>query len=703
MKKILLLFMSTMGTGILCNSQDLITEDFNSMTTGNFATAPISYATSTSSQNGWSIISYLATPNDSYFQIENSGTNRFAITGSPTATGSPQTGNNYAQKMINWVSRTVGNDVAYAECTFNTGTSSTSKNEFYFAIYNASRSKCLGGFVYVRDTKVLKSLAYDSTDASNYGNYLYSSISTGNTSLILQDETDYYLRVAYDINTSKTYWYVSLQSTQGVALCNASHQNSSILTDASLLVTAAKSGTANASASTAYFDNILIQARPCYKYTTQAVSDFSYVSGMHCIGSSNLTANQVVSSSTGIFTSTPSGLLINQGTGVIDMANSAPGDYIIEFVTNNSNTCSDSTSASISLTSSVTPTFNIPDLICTGSTAPVLSTTSNNTITGTWSPATVSNATSGTYVFTPNSGQCVYSVTKAINVVSSPVTPLFSISTVICDGESSPILPTTSNNSVTGSWLPATVSNSVSGTYTFSPNSGNCATSTDLSIVIAAIETPEFTIASSICAESTAPILLTTSDNGVSGTWLPANVSNIATATYTFTPSSDECASSVSTTITVTSNVTPVFSVTESICQDAIPPVLTETSDNSISGTWLPENVSNTSTGTYIFTPTIGICANSASITVTVEDCANVEEKEAVSYSISPNPASESFTVTFPSIIENGTIYFFTSDGKLVEKRNYNHSSMEKFDIQTLQSGVYFFQIDEHIEKVIIN
>lgn len=63
-----------------------------------------------------------------------------------------------------------------------------------------------------------------------------------------------------------------------------------------------------------------------------------------------------------------------------------------------------------------TPVFNsVPD-ICQGDPAPVLPATSNNGITGTWSPAFVSNTASGTYTFTPNSGQCANSTTLVVNV-----------------------------------------------------------------------------------------------------------------------------------------------------------------------------------------------------------------------------------------------------------------------------------------------
>lgn len=56
------------------------------------------------------------------------------------------------------------------------------------------------------------------------------------------------------------------------------------------------------------------------------------------------------------------------------------------------------------LTSPVFPLFM--SYICPGDIAPVLPSISGDGITGTWNPAIVSTTLAGTYIFTPNSGQC---------------------------------------------------------------------------------------------------------------------------------------------------------------------------------------------------------------------------------------------------------------------------------------------------------
>jgi gliding motility-associated-like protein len=63
--------------------------------------------------------------------------------------------------------------------------------------------------------------------------------------------------------------------------------------------------------------------------------------------------------------------------------------------------------------------------ICSGNTPPNLDTTSPNGITGTWSPSSIDNTTSGGYVFTPDAPQCA--ATKTINVTVNPSNTLVTV------------------------------------------------------------------------------------------------------------------------------------------------------------------------------------------------------------------------------------------------------------------------------------
>jgi PKD repeat protein len=282
--------------------------------------------------------------------------------------------------------------------------------------------------------------------------------------------------------------------------------------------------------------------------------------------------------------------------------------------TPNSGQCGVSTTMTITVNAKTTPAFTAVSPICSGATLSSLPTTSNNSIAGTWSPA-LNNTATTTYTFTPNSGQCANTATMTITV-NTKTTPSFTAVSPICTGGSLNALSLTSNNSITGTWSPA-LNNSATTTYTFTPTVGQCANTTTLTITVnSSPATPTFTQVGAICSGATLSALPTTSNNSIVGTWSPA-LNNTATTTYTFTPNSGQCANTATMTITVNAKATPAFTAVAPICSGTTLTALPTTSNNSITGTWLPV-LDNTQTTTYTFTPTLGLCANTAALTITV-------------------------------------------------------------------------------------
>jgi hypothetical protein len=214
--------------------------------------------------------------------------------------------------------------------------------------------------------------------------------------------------------------------------------------------------------------------------------------------------------------------------------------------------CATTTTLTITVNPIVTTIFTTIAPICAGGNLSALPTTSNNGIVGTWSPA-INNTTTTTYMFTPTAGQCATTTTLTITV-NPNVTPTFTAVVPICSGGSVSALPTTSNNGITGTWSPA-LDNTVTTFYTFTPDAGQCAAPTTLSITVNSIVTPTFTAVAAICSGGSLSALPTTSNNGITGTWSPA-LDNTATTTYTFTPDAGQCATTTTLTITVNSNVT---------------------------------------------------------------------------------------------------------------------------------------------------
>ena len=225
--------------------------------------------------------------------------------------------------------------------------------------------------------------------------------------------------------------------------------------------------------------------------------------------------------------------------------------------------CAKPTKLTISVNSKTTPTFNAVAPICAGETIAALPTTSNNSISGKWTPA-VDNLKTTEYTFTPNLGLCA-NPAKLTITINPKVIPLFKAVAPICAGETIAVLPTISNNSISGKWNP-TLDNLKTTEYTFTPNIGQCANVTKLTITVNSKTTPIFNAVNSICAGETIAVLPTTSNNGIQGKWNPA-LDNLKTTEYTFTPNIGQCANSTKLTIRV--NPKPIPSLADGmICKD---------------------------------------------------------------------------------------------------------------------------------------
>ncbi len=130
----------------------------------------------------------------------------------------------------------------------------------------------------------------------------------------------------------------------------------------------------------------------------------------------NSTAPALAGTSTNGITGTWSPATISTATA---------GTTVYTFTPDNPAQCAIPTTLSVTIDSEITPTFTSVAAICDGDLLSPLPTTSNNGITGTWSPA-LNNTITTTYTFTPDAGQCAINETLTINVNPIPVTsPIF--------------------------------------------------------------------------------------------------------------------------------------------------------------------------------------------------------------------------------------------------------------------------------------
>ncbi len=305
------------------------------------------------------------------------------------------------------------------------------------------------------------------------------------------------------------------------------------------------------------------------------------------------------------------------GTVAITSNNATADQHIaLSYILGGTGSCSNglSLSATVIVSDNVTPAFVQVPPICVGDPLAPLPVTSTNGITGTWAPA-INNQATTTYTFTPTSSDCALTATMTINVNPVNTQATFTQVAAICSGESL-VLPSVSNNGIAGTWAPA-INNLATTTYTFTPTTlGACIPTTTMTVQVIPATVPQFTQVAAVCQGDVISPLPTVSENSIPGSWSPV-IDNSQTTTYTFTPQPGNCASSVQMTITVNPKIIPAFAQLAPICEGTPAPGLPTMSTNGINGVWSPA-FSNTATATYTFTPAVGECAFTTSMTVVV-------------------------------------------------------------------------------------
>ena len=275
-----------------------------------------------------------------------------------------------------------------------------------------------------------------------------------------------------------------------------------------------------------------------------------------------------------------------------------------------------------------TPLFNPIAPICAGENLSPLPIVSLNGISGSWSPA-LNNTATTTYTFTSDPSNCANTATLTITVNQATTTPNFDQVAAVCSGSTLQPLPTNSTNGVSGSWSPA-LNNLLTSTYTFTPNAGECALTTTMTITINSGIVPSFDPLGPYCIGASIPSLPTSSTNGISGTWSPA-INNSATTTYTFTPTlnTGECASTQTMSIIISAIITSTTS--EVLCESELP--------------FLWNGIYYNGAGIYsYYTQTAGGCDSTAILNL----------------SISPNPLT-SFIPSTNLFTESPQLVFFTN------------------------------------------
>ena len=308
----------------------------------------------------------------------------------------------------------------------------------------------------------------------------------------------------------------------------------------------------------------------------------------------------------------------------------------------------------------------------------------------------------------------------------------------ICPGQSC-TLRTGFNPLLSYQWYlnDVAISNATSSTYAAS-EAGNykvevtrtgAPSSVSDSITIQLYSVPMLTASAAfneLCADAAFPIALTGSPVGGSFSGTNVTDSNFDPyllpagdylVSYNYT-TSDGC-QAVPATTTITLNPLPIVTIEgldNSYCiySNGTIPTLTPTGGN-LSGPGLFENTfipANAGLGqhqlSYTYADSNG-CANTASITISVEECLSIEDASKLGIEILPNPFHGSFTVRFTEI-ENSihTLEVYSINGqklKSISIENSINNQQVEIDLSNQAPGIYFLHLKgsakQHVIKLV--
>ena len=307
------------------------------------------------------------------------------------------------------------------------------------------------------------------------------------------------------------------------------------------------------------------------------ITNFSYQTPV-CKSGTNPTPTPAIGFTTGGIYSESTGFLsINAVTGEIDLGATTAGTYTVKYsVAANSENCQTEGFSTFDVIINdllPAPVVTTPINYCSNASATALSATGLTGATLNWYGT---NETGGVASAVPNIpsttsiGSTTYYVSQSIGVceslrsaitvvINDLITPSFSgIPTLVCSNSNPSSLPSVSVNSIQGTWNPSSINTTVTTTYLFTPNSGQCATTTSVTVDVNSTIVPTFNPVGPICSGELLLPLPTTSTNNIIGIWSP-DIDNTITKIYTFTPNLGQCASSQTLTISV--NSTPEISV----------------------------------------------------------------------------------------------------------------------------------------------
>jgi gliding motility-associated-like protein len=430
-----------------------------------------------------------------------------------------------------------------------------------------------------------------------------------------------------------------------------------------------------------------------------------------CSGSNAPTLNAI----------SPNGISGTWNPSTIDNINTS--SYVF---TPNTNQCTVSQTITVNiLPSNTSLSFSGNTSICSGETTAISLTSTSTNVVYNWTATSTnvtgfSNGTGNTINQTLNyietaTGTVTYVVTPIVNgcegiseTIVVTVSPINTISLIFptiqlsyCINETASVLPTNSSNTspISGTWNPSNIDTSTLGVrvYIFTPQVNDCQNIQPYEISVAIYNglLPNFNDSISICEGTIPPILNDISPNEISGTWNPSTIDNINTASYVFTPNTNQCAVSQTITVNILEPTLSSISYTTSgpFSENQIVTILVLESGNYLyqldNGPLQQSNIfSNVSAGSHTIT------------VIDVNGCSAPISKEIfiIDYPkfFTPNGdgINDFWIISGLNLLKNPKVFIFDRYGKLIFQIKNNMGWDGTINGVNLPANDYWFTID---------
>nr|WP_294862137.1 T9SS type A sorting domain-containing protein [uncultured Fluviicola sp.] len=475
-----------------------------------------------------------------------------------------------------------------------------------------------------------------------------------------------------------------------------------------------------------------------YTYPTNSICDAS--------------PNQIPTTSVaGTFTATPAGLVFaNTSTGEIDVAGSTAGSYSVTYST--SGTCPATSNQTVVISGAPDATFtyaqgtycsnatNPSPVFGAGASAGTFSSTTGLVINASTGAINLASSNAGTYTVTNSiaaNGSCpadaqIFSVT----IATAPTAAVSGGGTQCGTGT----IPVTIALTGAGPWdvtysdgtttlnsngvvtSPLTINATANGTYTVSNVTMNGCSATGsgaATVVFNANPTVTFTPVGNLCDNGSAVTLVAspvggsfTGSAGVSGTTFDPSglTAGSITLTYNYTDANN-CSGTASSTFTLNAAPQATLGTFTDVCLQSAAFGLAGglPAGGTYSGTGVTGGNFNPATAgegiqTITYTVTANGCSDAALQTITVNDCAGIEEATTFGLEIYPNPATSVVTIKTGKEV---TFSMISEDGKVVYPASSLSMNTEtQLQVSHLAKGIYFLHFNgaqgSLVQKVIV-